>query len=153
MSLTTKNLDDILWSNEVTNKIFRGTYPSCMFPKSNKPVYAFITNTEDHNKPGQHWNSWFVRNDTLYFFDSFGREPNHSDFPIYYQTLLKKYRQVQYNKTRIQAWDAVTCGYFCIHFIYNVLSLGLEIKHFIEGYFKNVYKNDIKVIDFINSII
>ena len=152
MSLSTNNLNKILWNNEVTKDIFNGTYPSCMIPKSNKSVYAFITNTDDHKNPGEHWNSWFVRNKKLIFFDSFGRNPNDSDFPFYYHKLTKTFNQIEYNKTPIQAWDTFTCGHFCIHFIY-VLSLGLEIKHFIGDYFKSFYENDIKVIDFINSII
>ena len=63
--LTTMQLDDILYNTSVTSKSYIGTYPSCFSPASNKPFYAFISNTEKHDEDGEHWCAWVVKEDTI----------------------------------------------------------------------------------------
>ena len=136
MSLTTQELNTILKTNNVTKKYFLGTYPACMHPSTNKRVYSFITNTDNHDLQGTHWTAWFIRNDTLSFFDSFGRSFSHSKFPDYYKKIAKRFKNVEYSTVQIQSLDSWTCGYFCVNFIYSK-SLGLEYKHFITDFSNN----------------
>ena len=152
LALSTKNLNNILWNSKVTGRYFLGTFPACMHPKTKKSIYAFITNTDVHYDSGEHWNAWYVRDDRLYFFDSFGRSPLDSAFPDFYHKLAHTYKSVTYSRVQIQATGTSSCGYFCIHFIY-ILALGLGIKNFIDDYFKVLYLNEYKVLDFINSIV
>ena len=151
MKLTTKDLNKILQSNCVTKRYFFGTYPACYYPLSRNYVYSFITNTDDHGSPGQHWNSWFIRDGKISFFDSFGRPPDHPAFPPQYQDLVKRFDELEYSRTQIQGLNATTCGMFCAHFIY-FLSLGLNFQNFIDDYSSDFDINEKIVYDFIDSI-
>lgn len=150
--LTTIELNRILKNSNVTNRYFIGTVPSCVIPKTKKRIYSFITNTDEHDKPGEHWNCWFVRGDKIFFFDSFGRTPDSPTLPIYYREIIKDFGQVEYSTNRVQGWLATTCGYFCVDFIY-ILSLGLDFKNFMNKYSRNYESNDNIVIDIVDSIL
>ena len=150
--LTTNRLNKILKVNNVTSRYFLGTFPACNYPISKKDVYSFITNTDEHNQPGEHWNSWFVRGSKIIFFDSFGRPPHHQAFPQHYRDLIKNFNTVEYSLTQIQGLDAATCGLYCVHCIY-VLSLGLDLNNFINDYYNDFKRNDKVVYDIVNSIL
>ena len=151
ISLTRKKLDVMLKKNSVTKRYFLGTFPACLYPNSDCNVYSFITNTDEHDRPGEHWNGWFVKNNKIIFFDSFGRPPDDPSFPQHYHNIIEKFDVVEFTRSRIQGWTSNTCGYFCAHFIY-VLSLGLNIGNFISEYFNVFEINDIVVLDFVKSI-
>ena len=150
--LTTLDLDVVLVNSSVTKRKYIGSYPSCTKPETNKKIYAFISNTDDHNKVGQHWCAWVVNRDTISFFDSFGRDPWDTTLPINFQKIVEDYDHVQYTTTRIQDWSSKTCGYFCVHFIYT-LCLGLDYENFLREYSKNLLYNDYIAFDFFNSLI
>ena len=152
-ALKTEELNKILEKNSVTNNIYLGAYPACIFPKTKKNRYSWISNTDYHGENGQHWVCWFVDNNKLSFFDSYGRRPDDLTLPVNFQMYAKKFKLVQFSERRIQKWNSVTCGYFCIHFIY-VLSLGLDYQSFLDEYSQTNRKfNDDVVIEFVNSII
>lgn len=149
--LNTERLNQILKSNSVTKKYFLGAFPACIYLKTNRDTYCFITNTDEHDKVGEHWNSWFVKNDKVTFFDSFGRPPDDPVFPKHYRNIMKKFNVVEFNRSQIQGRTAQTCGYFCVHFLF-VFSLGLGFESFLDDYFKNVELNDIVVYDIVDSL-
>ena len=109
---TTDQLNAALKTNNVTNRYFLGTLPACIYPMSKNNVYSFITNTEEHNESGEHWNSWFVRGGKIIFFDSFGRAPSDQAFPQHYRNFIEKFNEVEYSRTQIQGFNATTCGLF-----------------------------------------
>ena len=150
--LTTKQLNKILKDNNVTNRYFLGTLPACNYPKSKNDVYSFITNTDEHNQPGEHWNAWFVGDGKVIFFDSFGRTPYDQALSKHYRDFIKKFNEVEYSRTQIQGFNTSTCGLFCVHCIY-VLSLGLDLNDFISDYYNDFKKNDKVVYDIVNSIL
>ena len=150
--LTTTQLDDILLNTSVTSKSYIGTYPSCFSPTSTRPYYTFISNTEEHDENGEHWCAWVVKDDTVCFFDSFGRSPNDETLPKYFKDIVKKFKIVRYTNYRVQDWSSKACGYFCIHFIY-VFSLGLDYKDFLNDYSRDFEKNDSVAFNFVSSII
>ena len=150
--LTNADLDRVLKITSVTKRMYIGSFPSCFKPRTEKKMYSFISNTDDHYSGGQHWCAWVVRDETLYFFDSFGREPGDPTLPKSFGEFADCFSSVQYSNTRIQDWTSPTCGYFCIHFIY-VLSLGLKYQDFLDDYSKDFTTNDAVVIDFVSSII
>ena len=150
--LTTTQLDDILLNTSVTSKSYIGTYPSCFSPTSTRPYYTFISNTEEHDENGEHWCAWVVKDDTVCFFDSFGRSPNDETLPKYFKDIVKKFKIVRYTNYRVQDWSSKACGYFCIHFIY-VFSLGLDYKDFLNDYSRDFEKNDSVALNFVSSII
>ena len=149
--LTTLQLNKILMNNPATKKMFVGTFPGCVLPSTKAKQYSFITNTDLHHQSGEHWNAWMVKGNHIIFFDSFGRDPRDTSFPDNYKDILEKFNDLEYSKVQIQSFNSVTCGYFCIHFIY-VLSLGLDLEFFLNEYSNNFMKNDEFVVDFVNSL-
>ena len=149
--LTTIQLNDVLMNNPVTKKHYIGTFPGCVIPAVKSKKYSFITNTDLHDQRGEHWNAWMVQGQKVLFFDSFGRDPSDSTFPGIYKELLNGFKILNYTKTRVQNFTSSTCGYYCIHFIY-LLSLGLDFEFFLNEYTDDFMKNDIAVIDFVNSL-
>lgn len=151
--METDELNMILFGNSATNRYFIGTLPSCEIPPAKVTTYCFITNTDVHDKPGQHWNGWFIRDGTLSFFDSFGRDPRDTtSFPRYYQDFVRHFDSVEYVSVPIQKLTSTACGLFCVHFIY-LFSFGLDFRYFLSEYYRNVNLNDDVVISFIDSVI
>ena len=149
--LTTIQLNEVLMNNPVTKKYYIDTFPGCVIPAVKSKKYSFITNTDLHDQRGEHWNAWMVQGQKVLFFDSFGRDPSNSIFPEIYKELLNGFKILNYTKTRVQNFTSSTCGYYCIHFIY-LLSLGLDFEFFLNEYTDDFRKNDIAVIDFVNSL-
>ena len=152
MALSTSDLNTILGGNNVTKKSYIGTFPSCMHPLSSKKIYSFITNTDNHHYTGTHWNAWYVKNATLTFFDSFGRNYNHQHFPQYYKEIAGKFKNIRHSPVQLQSLESSTCGHFCVKFIY-CQSLGIDLAEFLDDFSKNLYTNDYNVLDFVRSIL
>ena len=152
MSLSTDELDLILSKNSVTKKFYVGTFPSCIFPSTRKRRYAFITNTDNHHESGTHWNAWFISDNQLTFFDSFGRSYGHPDFPETYGNFARRFNKISHSVLQIQSKDSWMCGYFCVKFLY-LQCLGLNLKQFLEEFSTNLIVNDYNVLDFVDSII
>ena len=129
--LRTEDLNIILRKNSVTAQTYLGAFPACIFPKTKKKCYSWISNTDVHGKKGKHWIGWFVNGNTVCFFDSYGRRPDDSTLPINFRTFAESFKVIQYSEKRVQRWDSFACGYFCILFIY-VLSLGLDYSSFLK---------------------
>jgi len=151
-SLTTTQLDNILFTASATKKKYIGAYPSCFFPSPTKKSFAFISNTEEHDENGEHWCAWVVKHDVIYFFDSFGRPPTDETLSIHFKEIINNFKLVKYTNTRIQGWSSKACGYFCIHFIY-ILSLGLDYADFLNEYSQDFENNDSVAFNFVTSII
>ena len=64
---------------------------------------AYVINLDEYHDIGTHWVALYVYNKTVKYFDSFGVEH-----------IIKK---IITNIYRIQAYDSIMCGYFCIGFI------------------------------------
>ena len=149
--LTTLQLNKILMNNPVTKKMFVGTFPGCVLPSTKANEYSFITNTDLHHQSGEHWNAWIVRGKHIIFFDSFGRDPRDKSFPDSYKNIIENFDSFEYSKYQLQDFSSVTCGYFCVHFIYT-LSLGLNLKSFLSEYGDNYRINDISVVEFVKML-
>ena len=152
--LRTEDLNKILQSNTVTEKSYLGAFPACVFPKTNKKIYSFVSNTSDHlDTKGQHWVGWFINGQNVSFFDSYGRSPYDETLPYNFKTFVNNFKTVEFSKRRIQGWTSVACGYFSIHFIY-AFCLGIDFKNFLFDYAKsNFERNDSIVYEIVNSII
>ena len=73
---------------------------------------AYVINLDGYSDIGTHWIALYVNTKTMTYFDSF--EVEHISQEI------KKFinnKNIMTNIFRIQAYDSVTCGYFCIGFI------------------------------------
>ena len=151
--LRTEDLNNILRKNSVTANTYLGAFPACVFPKTEKKCYSWISNTDVHGRSGKHWIAWFVNDDKVCFFDSYGRAPDDPTLPINFRTFADNFKVIQFSGRRVQRWNSVACGYFCIHFIY-VLSLGLDYSSFLKDYSRSNFEaNDYFAVNFVNSII
>ena len=74
---------------------------------------AYIINLDENAEIGTHWIALFVKNNKVTYFDSFSVE--------YISKEVKKFicqnKNIKSNIFRIQAYDSIMCGYFCILFI------------------------------------
>ena len=73
---------------------------------------AYVINLDEYLDIGTHWIALYVINKTVIYFDSFGVERISKE--------IKKFvnnKNIIANIFRIQAYDSVMCGYFCIGFI------------------------------------
>jgi len=148
--LSTNDLNRVLKRNNVTKDVYIGSFPACVIPETRKKRYFFITNTDQHDRPGKHWTAWMMDGDKAEFFDSFARSPEDEQFPeqFRYHIIGKK---VVYSDFRVQEYSSSACGYFCMYYIY-LRSLGLNFQYIIKQ-LKNLEENDDIVISLINSLL
>ena len=69
-------------------------------------------NLDEYSDIGTHWIALFALNNNVTYFDSFGFE----HIPKEIETFIDKSIVVA-NIFRIQGYDSIMCGYFCIRFI------------------------------------
>ena len=90
---------------------FNGVYSRDTLPDKIKDG-ANLVSLDEYSDTGTHWIALYVNNKTVTYFDSFGIEH-----------ISKEVKKCVNNKNiianifRIQAYDSVICGYFCIGFI------------------------------------
>ena len=90
---------------------FNGVYSRNNFPKTIKKG-AYVINLDEYENLGTHWIALFVKQKYLVYFHSFGIE--HIPKEIEHAVGNK---EIKANIFRIQAYDSIMCGYFCIEFI------------------------------------
>ena len=73
---------------------------------------AYEVNLDEYSDIETHWIALYVNNKTVTYFDSFGIEHIVKEVETFVNN-----KNIIANIFRIQAYDSVTCGYFCIGFI------------------------------------
>ena len=73
---------------------------------------AYVINLDEHSDVGTHWIALYVKNNDITCFDSFSVE----HIPKEIIKFIGR-KNVVANIFRIQAYDSIMCGYFCIGFI------------------------------------
>ena len=73
---------------------------------------AYIINLDEYSDIGTHWVALWVNNNNVTYFDSFGVEHSPKEIVKFIEN-----RNIKTNIFRIQAYDSIMCGYFCIGFI------------------------------------
>ena len=78
---------------------------------------AYVTNLDEYSDIGTHWIALYVKNNDITYFDSFGVE----HIP---QEIIKFIgrKNIIANIFRIQAYNSIMCGYFCIGFVNFMLA-------------------------------
>ena len=94
---------------------FNGVYSRNNLPKLKKGAY--VINLDHSKNIGTHWVVIFVKPNEVIYFDSFGVEhfPEETLKSIEHSSLGNK--NIQSSVFRIQSYNSVMCGYFCILFI------------------------------------
>ena len=95
---------------------------------------AYIVNRDEYHDIGTHWVALYVNNKTVTHFDSFGIE----DIPKEIKKIINN-RDIIASIFRIQAYDSVMGGYFCIGFI-DFMFNGNSLTDFTNLFSSNDFK-------------
>ena len=90
---------------------FNGVYFRYNLPKIIEKG-AYVINLDEYANIGAHWIALFVKPKYTVYFDSFGVEHIPKE--------IKKFignKDIKANIFRLQAYDSIMCGYYCIKFI------------------------------------
>ena len=110
---------------------------------------SYVTNLDDeHSDTGTHWIALYVNNKTVTYFDSSGIEHISKE--------VKKFvnnKNIIANIFRIQAYDSVMCGYFCIGFV-DYIFMGRILTDYTNLFPPNNFKknDDIILTYFLNKL-
>ena len=124
-------------------------YPRDQLPNKLNDGDIFIINTDDHRGPGEHFVALKNVNKYSLFFDSFGMVM----LPEVLKLAEKRRDKIINNTYRIQAFDSVKCGYFCIDFLENVFDYKSYHKWLLNYSPSDFKKNDETVMKRLNLII
>ena len=118
---------------------FNGVYSRNNLPKTIKKG-AYIINLDEHDDIGTHWIALYVPNNCIYF-DGFGVEhiPNE----------VKQFignKETTANIFRLQAYDSIMCGYFCLAFVDYVFP-GKMLLQFTNLFSPYDFKKNDKIVE------
>ena len=98
---------------------------------------AYVINLDEYHDIGTHWVALYVNNKITIYFDSFGVE----HIPKEIMNFISR-KKIITNIYRIQAYDSIMCGYFCIGFI-NFMFNGKSLTDYTNLFSPNDFnKND-----------
>ena len=108
---------------------------------------AYIINLDQYSDIGTHWVASWVNNNNVTYFDSFGVEHISKEIIKFMEN-----RNIKTNIFRIQAYDSITCGYFCIGFI-DFMFKGKSLTDYTNLFSPNDFKrNDDTILNyFVNN--
>ena len=107
---------------------------------------AYVINLDDYGKAGTHWVACYIANNLATYFDSFGVEHLPKEVKKFFSDMSR----VDKNIYRIQDYNSVMCGYFCIGFIDYMLN-GKTLHDFTNLFSPNNFKqNDKKIKNIFN---
>ena len=103
---------------------FKGVYSRDNLPQKMKDG-SYIKNLDEYADVGTHWIVLYIsKNNNAIHFDSFGVERILKEI-----TKFIGNKNIKTNIFRIQAYDSIMCGYFCIRFIDSMLAGKSLIGH------------------------
>ena len=93
---------------------FNGVYSRNNLPNKIKKG-AYVINLDENENIGTHWISLFAKANKVIYFDSFGIEHISKEINKFVNN------NIESNIFRLQSYDSIMCGYFCIKFINYML--------------------------------
>ena len=115
---------------------FNGVYSRDNLPKIKGGVY--IINLDEYSDIGTYWVALYVQNNnnSVIYFDSFGVEHISKEIKAFINN-----KNIITNIFRIQAFDSIVCGYFCIGFIDFMLA-GKPLTEYTNLFSPNNFKKN-----------
>ena len=101
---------------------------------------AYVINVDEYRDIGPHWVALYVNNKTAIYFDSFGVEHIPKEIMKFIGN-----KKIITNTYRIQAYDSIMCGYFCIGFI-NFMFNGNSLTNYTRLFSANDLKKHDDII-------
>ena len=125
---------------------FNGVFSRDNLPNTIKNG-AYIINLDEYRDIGTHWVALYVNNKTATYFDSFGVEHIPKEILKFIGSSSSD-KNIITNIFRIQAYDSIMCGYFCIGFI-NFMFNGNSLTDYTSLFSPNdLKKNDDIIIKY-----
>ena len=121
---------------------FNGVYSRNNLPNKIKKG-AYVINLDEYENTGTHWVSLFVKTNEAIYFDSFGIERIPKEINKFIGN-----NKIKSNIFRIQSYDSIMCGYFCIEFIDYMLK-GKTLLDYTNLFSPNDFKKNDQVIKII----
>ena len=118
---------------------FNGVYSRNSLPKAIKKR-AYAINLDEYENTGTHWIALFVKTNEVIYFDSFGIEhiPKEIEHAI-------GNKEIKVSIFRLQAYDSIMCGYYCIEFI-NYMLKGKTLLDYTNLFSPNDFKKNDQII-------
>ena len=104
-----------------------GFYSRENLPKIKDGVY--VTNFDEYSDIGSDWIALYILKNNVTYFDSFGVE----HFPQEIKAFIGN-KNIKTNIFRIQEYNSIMCGYFCIRFI-DFMVAGKTLTDFTNLFF------------------
>lgn len=96
---------------------FRGVFMRDEFGKIKcRKIEATVCKSNLAHEEGSHWVAFWKKDNTAYYFDSFGNLPPPEEIVKY----LGDKCHIYYNKTQYQTYGTVICGHLCLQFLYTM---------------------------------
>ena len=125
---------------------FNGVYSRNNLPSKIKKG-ADVINLDEYENMGTQGISLFVKANKVIYFDSFGIEHTPKEIKKFIKepSSLKRTTRIKRNIFRIQLYDSIMCGYFCIEFI-NYMLKGKTLLDYTNLFSPNDFKKNDQVI-------
>ena len=124
---------------------FNGVYSRDNLPERNSIEIkdgAYVVHLDEYSDIGIHWVFLYaVNNNDVTYFDSFGVE----HIPKEIKASIDCSLSIITNIFRVQAYDSIMCGYFCIGFIDFILA-GKTLTEFTNIFSPNNFKKNDGII-------
>ena len=124
---------------------FLGVYPCDIHPNIRRKNFSIVFNTGDSSTSGEHFVCLYTNSSTLFYFDSFGKEPTDKNI----QSFIRKQkhgRRFVYWKKNIQHSLSGYCGFYVIGYL---IHKNWNVKTFTRIFSKDLLKNDTIIVNFI----
>ena len=144
---------------------FKGVYSGDNLPKVKD--WAYVINLDEYSDIGTHWVALYMQNNnnnnnnnnkynSVIYFDSFGVQHIPKEIKTFINrpsSSASHDENIKTNIFRIQAYDSIICGYFCIGFIDFMLK-GKALTEYTNLFSPNNFKknDDIILNYFMNNI-
>ena len=115
-----------------------------MYSRNNLPNKikkgAYVINLDEYKSTGTHWVSLFVKRKYAVYFDSFGVEHIPKEINKFIGN-----NKIKSNIFRIQAYNSIMCGHFCIEF-FNYILKGKTLLDYTNLFSPNGFKKNNRII-------
>lgn len=103
------------YASQLKIKSFRNVFMRDDLPKKPYRNECAIVNLDSIDGPGTHWVAYWKRNDSVYYYDSFGDLPP----PIELINYFGRGASIYYNYVKYQNYNSFICGHLCLTFLHN----------------------------------
>lgn len=103
---------------------FIGVFMLDQLPRYPRRFETAIVNLDSSKGRGTHWVAYAKKNDTVYYFDSFGNLKPPKQLLRYFESIrsieesIKK--DIKYNYDSVQNFNTVICGHLCLQFLEKI---------------------------------